>query len=64
MSIKQGEHERGIPICGTGIGMRVLWPIKSRGPRRTVSSIPSPPSEARKSNNAQIITPWRAGDWR
>lgn len=24
MSIKQGEHERGILICGTGIGMSIV----------------------------------------
>ena len=40
MSIKQGEHDRGILICGTGIGMSIVA-NKVPGVRATILSPPS-----------------------
>ena len=51
MSIKQGEHERGILICGTGIGMS----IKSPGSAPHSVTIPSPPSERVKVTTRRLL---------
>ncbi|WP_392559489.1 ribose 5-phosphate isomerase B [Orbus mooreae] len=54
-AIKQGSHERGILICGTGIGVAIsankVPGIKAAQCHDTFSA-----ERARKSNNAQIIT--------
>lgn len=55
MSIKQGEHERGILICGTGIGMSIVA-NKVPGVRAAQCHDTFSAERARKSNNAQIIT--------
>lgn len=55
MSIKQGEHDRGILICGTGIGMSIVA-NKVPGVRAAQCHDTFSAERARKSNNAQIIT--------
>lgn len=55
MSIKQGEHQRGILICGTGIGMSIVA-NKVPGVRAAQCHDTFSAERARKSNNAQIIT--------
>jgi len=53
-SISAGEHERGILICGTGIGMAISA-NKVPGVRAAVCHDPYSAERARKSNDAQII---------
>ncbi|WP_114194360.1 ribose 5-phosphate isomerase B [Edaphovirga cremea] len=53
-AIKEGEHERGILICGTGIGMSITA-NKVRGIRAALCHDTFSAQRARKSNNAQII---------
>lgn len=55
MSIKQGENDRGILICGTGIGMSIVA-NKVPGIRAAQCHDTFSAERARKSNNAQIIT--------
>lgn len=55
MAIKQGEHQRGILICGTGIGMSIVA-NKVPGIRAAQCHDSFSAERARKSNNAQIIT--------
>lgn len=55
MAIKQGEHDRGILICGTGIGMSIVA-NKVPGVRAAQCHDTFSAERARKSNNAQIIT--------
>lgn len=55
MSIKRGEHRRGILICGTGIGMSIVA-NKVPGVRAAQCHDTFSAERARKSNNAQIIT--------
>ncbi|HCQ8453864.1 TPA: ribose 5-phosphate isomerase B [Klebsiella oxytoca] len=55
MSIKQDEHDRGILICGTGIGMSIVA-NKVPGIRAAQCHDTFSAERARKSNNAQIIT--------
>jgi ribose 5-phosphate isomerase B len=50
MSIKQGEHDRGILICGTGIGMSIVA-NKVPGYVPPNATILSPPS-----GRAKVIT--------
>lgn len=54
-SIASGKNERGILICGTGIGMAITA-NKVRGVRAAVCHDPYSAQRARKSNNAQIIS--------
>lgn len=54
-AIKQGIHERGILICGTGIGMAITA-NKVPGIRAAQCHDTFSAERARKSNNAQIIT--------
>ena len=49
MSIKQGEHERGILICGTGIGMSIV------ANKVHSVTIPSPPSERVKVTTRRLL---------
>lgn len=55
MAITEGKHERGILICGTGIGMSIVANkvpgIRAAQCHDTFSAV-----RAIKSNNAQIIT--------
>lgn len=54
-AIKTGRHQRGILVCGTGIGMSItankVPSIRAAQCHDTYSA-----ERARKSNNAQIIT--------
>lgn len=54
-SISEGKHERGILICGTGIGMAIAA-NKVPGIRAAVCHDPFSAERSRKSNNAQIMT--------
>ena len=54
-TIVQGMHERGILICGTGIGMAISA-NKVPGIRAAVCHDSYSAERARKSNNAQIMT--------
>lgn len=53
-SIVKGKHERGILICGTGIGM-AMSANKVPGIRAAVCHDPFSTERSRKSNNAQIM---------
>ena len=55
MAIKEGKHERGILICGTGIGMSIVA-NKVPGIRAAQCHDPFSAERARKSNDAQIIS--------
>mgnify|MGYP000155536258 CR=1 FL=1 len=54
-SIIDGEHERGILICGTGIGV-CISANKVPGIRAALTHDTYSAERAAKSNNAQIIT--------
>ena len=53
--IRDGETDRGILICGTGIGMAITA-NKVPGVRAACCHDPYSAERARKSNNAQILT--------
>lgn len=53
--IARGEYERGILICGTGIGMAITA-NKIPGVRAACCHDPYSAERARKSNDAQILT--------
>lgn len=53
-SIAEGSHDRGVLICGTGIGMAIAA-NKVLGIRAAVCHDPYSAERSRKSNNAQII---------
>jgi len=53
--IARGEFERGILICGTGIGMAIVA-NKVPGVRAATCHDPYSAERARKSNDAQIMT--------
>lgn len=53
-AIAEGRHERGILICGTGIGMSIAA-NKVPGVRAAVCHDPYSAERARKSNDAQIM---------
>jgi ribose 5-phosphate isomerase B len=52
--IASGEYERGVLVCGTGIGMAIVA-NKVPGVRAACCHDPYSAERARKSNNAQII---------
>lgn len=54
-AIKNGEHDRGILICGTGIGVAIVA-NKVPGIRAAQCHDTYSAERARKSNNAQIMT--------
>lgn len=54
-AVARGEHDRGILICGTGIGMAIAA-NKVRGVRAAQVHDPYSAERARKSNDAQIMT--------
>lgn len=54
-AIKQGKHERGILICGTGIGVAIAA-NKVPGIRAAQCHDMFSAERARKSNDAQIMT--------
>jgi len=53
--IARGTYERGILICGTGIGMAIVA-NKIPGVRAACCHDPYSAERARKSNDAQVIT--------
>lgn len=53
-SVAKGEFERGILVCGTGIGMAITA-NKVPGIRAAVCHDPFSTERSRKSNNAQIM---------
>ncbi len=53
-SIQKGQNERGILLCGTGIGMAITA-NKVKGVRAAVCHDPYSTERSRKSNNAQIM---------
>lgn len=53
--VAEGEFDRGILICGTGIGMAIVA-NKVPGVRAACCHDPYSAERARKSNNAQILT--------
>ncbi|ATZ94377.1 MULTISPECIES: RpiB/LacA/LacB family sugar-phosphate isomerase [Dickeya] len=55
MSIKAGQQDRGILMCGTGIGMSIVA-NKVPGIRAAQCHDTFSAERARKSNNAQIVT--------
>lgn len=55
LSIKSQENERGILICGTGIGMAIVA-NKVPGVRAAQVYDPYSAERSRKSNNAQVMT--------
>ncbi|GAB1440874.1 ribose 5-phosphate isomerase B [Providencia sp.] len=54
-AITQGKHQRGILICGTGIGMSIVA-NKVTGIRAALCHDTYSAERAQKSNDAQIIT--------
>nr|WP_310616101.1 ribose 5-phosphate isomerase B [Pantoea cypripedii] len=54
-AIQQGEHDRGILLCGTGIGVAIVA-NKVAGVRAAQCHDTFSAERARKSNNAQIMT--------
>ena len=54
-SVAAGVHERGVLICGTGIGMAIAA-NKVPGVRAAQAHDPYSAERARKSNDAQILT--------
>lgn len=55
IAISQGKHQRGILICGTGIGMSIVA-NKVIGIRAALCHDTYSAERAQKSNDAQIIT--------
>lgn len=53
--VARGEYERGILVCGTGIGMAITA-NKVPGVRAALCHDPYSAERARKSNDAQIIS--------
>ena len=54
-AVAKGDYERGILICGTGLGMDIAA-NKVRGIRATVCHDVYSAERSRRSNNAQIMT--------
>lgn len=54
-AVQQNECERGVLLCGTGIGMAITA-NKVKGIRAACCHDPYSAERARKSNDAQIIT--------
>ena len=54
LAVRSGEVDRGVLICGTGVGIS-LSANKVRGIRAAVCSEPYTAAMARRHNNAQII---------
>ena len=55
VAISEGRHERGILMCGTGLGMAIAA-NKVPGIRAATCHDTYSAERARKSNNAQILT--------
>jgi ribose 5-phosphate isomerase B len=55
VAISEGKHERGILMCGTGLGMAITA-NKVPGIRAATCHDTYSAERARKSNNAQILT--------
>jgi len=64
-AVAGGQHERGILLCGTGIGMSIAA-NKVRGAYAALCADAYSAERARKSNNANIMTlgaQWLARSW-
>lgn len=55
LAVSEGKHERGIILCGTGIGVSIVA-NKVPGIRAALCHDTFSAERARKSNDAQIIT--------
>lgn len=55
LAIREGKHQRGILLCGTGIGMAIVA-NKVPGIRAAQCHDAYSAERARKSNDAQVIT--------
>jgi ribose 5-phosphate isomerase B len=53
-AIAKGEHERGILVCGTGVGMSIAV-NRHRGIRAVVCSEPFSARAARQHNDANVL---------
>ena len=53
--VRSGEFDRGILVCGTGIGMAIVA-NKVPGVRASAAHDPYSAERARKSNDAQVLT--------
>jgi ribose 5-phosphate isomerase B len=53
-SIEQGEHEQGILVCGTGVGMSIAV-NRHRGVRAVVCSEPFSARASRQHNDANVL---------
>jgi len=53
-AVRDGEFERGVLVCGTGLGMAISA-NKVRGVRAVTAHDVYSAERARKSNNAQVI---------
>ena len=54
LKVAEGEYDRAILICGTGLGMAIAA-NKVRGVRAASVTDPYSAERARKSNNAQVL---------
>ena len=53
-AVSQGEHERALLVCGTGLGMAITA-NKIPGVRAVTAHDPYSAERARKSNDAQVL---------
>ncbi len=54
-AVSNGEHDRAVLVCGTGLGMAITA-NKIPGVRAATAHDPYSAERARKSNDAQVIT--------
>jgi ribose 5-phosphate isomerase B len=54
-AVAQGEHDRALLVCGTGLGMAITA-NKVPGVRAATAHDPYSAERARKSNDAQVLT--------
>ncbi len=54
-AVSKGEYERGILICGSGIGMSIVA-NKFKGVRAALSTSPYHARKSREDNNSNVLT--------